>query len=155
MPLVVGLRHADYSHDGERGISETGKIQAQKAAEKLKSMITDSPNVLLLSSPVKRAIDTAQIIGAETGLAPEPCEHLAEYPKDGFQPVNLWKEILAGKIEADVIILVTHFYTVEDGPKEFAALLSTNWQKCREPRKAQGWIINTNPDNVSYEPFTL
>jgi phosphohistidine phosphatase SixA len=144
MPLVFCLRHASYHHDGEKGISDQGIEEAHIAGEFLSQKVLEiePKSVRVLVSPMKRAQDTAEIIAKKVGVVPETHALLTEYPRGNIG--DLYKEVAEGKLEAEVIVLITHFYTVEGGPQAFAKLLSTDWQEISKPKPCEGWIINTD-----------
>lgn len=63
------LRHADAVPDGERPLSDKGIKQSEKVASALKDMGLELD--ALYTSPLVRAAQTAEIVGAALGVEPE------------------------------------------------------------------------------------
>jgi broad specificity phosphatase PhoE len=76
------IRHGESTWNQERRIqgnldpdlSDLGRAQAALLAERLKGR----PFAALYTSPLRRALDTATILGESTGLAPRPIDGLRE-----------------------------------------------------------------------------
>ena len=118
------LRHGESAHNAHSGeerlaeelgdlLTERGRAQAAAAGEGLRGLgITR-----LLTSPMRRATETAEAIGAVLGLEPEPVPYAFEYHRGedfaaGLERVHLLKARLESDAEtfgdADLPLLVTH-----------------------------------------------
>jgi alpha-ribazole phosphatase/probable phosphoglycerate mutase len=62
-------------------LSEDGRLQAKKLAEQFASETMDA----IYASPLRRAMDTAQILAERRGLAIETCDDLAEIDFGEFE----------------------------------------------------------------------
>jgi len=121
---VLFLRHGESAHNAHTGdeplsdehgdlLTERGRAQAAAAGEGLRGLgITR-----LLTSPMRRATETAEAIGAVLGLEPEPVPYAFEYHRGedfaaGLERVHLLKARLESDAEtfgdADLPLLVTH-----------------------------------------------
>lgn len=117
MNHLVLARHGHYNDDGR--LSKTGVRQIQSLSEKLKA-ICNGDSVLILSSPVDRARQSAEILSQnlETDLEIHDilwsdCDHMEDF--DGTI------ELVRLKLDqAQTLILVTHYEYVESFPAYFA-----------------------------------
>ena len=105
MTLLV-LRHADANtaaaQDDERALSEKGIIQARRVGRfcRAGAIVPE----LILSSPVRRARETAELVAAE---ASAPKMELAGFLACGMQPVTALQELVAwGNVAS--LMLVGH-----------------------------------------------
>ncbi|MDE9366468.1 histidine phosphatase family protein [Luteipulveratus sp. YIM 133132] len=72
---ILIVQHAEKTAaPGDPGLSERGRRQAAAVAERL----VDARPSLLLSSPLARALQTAEAIGAAVGLTPTVVDELCE-----------------------------------------------------------------------------
>ena len=86
MPSIILIRHGQSEHHvngmtggwTDTGLTELGRRQAACLASRLKREIEDAP-CRMLSSDLKRAFQTAQIVGKEIGVRPEPVPALREF----------------------------------------------------------------------------
>ena len=94
---LVFVRHGQpervVRHDGQPAdppLSETGRQQAAAVGEWLGEMGIDA----LYSSPMRRALETAEAISAVTGLSPAVREGLSEFDRDSpaYVPMEVLKE---------------------------------------------------------------
>ena len=109
------------AHTGEEPLSdeqgdvltERGRTQAAAAGEGLR----DLGITRLLTSPMRRATETAETVGAALELEPEPIPYAFEYHRgeefaEGIKRVHLLKGRLeaeaAGAADDDLPLLVTH-----------------------------------------------
>jgi len=72
----------DSYHFPDTPLSETGLKQAEILAKRVQSL----PISLILSSDLKRAVQTAEVISSKTGKICEYSQNLREFRK----PSNLW-----------------------------------------------------------------
>jgi broad specificity phosphatase PhoE len=120
------LRHGESAHNVHTGeerlaeelgdlLTERGRAQAEAAGEGLRAL--DLGITRLLTSPMRRATETAEAIGAVLGLEPEPVPYAFEYHRgedfaEGMERVHLLKERLEADAETfgemDLPLLVTH-----------------------------------------------
>jgi phosphohistidine phosphatase len=110
MKQVFVIRHAEAEepvdaarerrNDGQRRLTEPGKRDMRKAAEGLARLVEEIP--LILTSPLKRAVETAEILQAAFPMA-----KLRQQPllSPGFEPDALLRSI-AG--QSGPIALVGH-----------------------------------------------
>jgi broad specificity phosphatase PhoE len=120
------LRHGESAHNVHTGeerlaeelgdlLTERGRAQAEAAGEGLHAL--DLGITRLLTSPMRRATETAEAIGAVLGLEPEAVPYAFEYHRgedfaEGMGRVHLLKERLEADAETfgemDLPLLVTH-----------------------------------------------
>jgi broad specificity phosphatase PhoE len=118
------LRHGESAHNAHTGeeplsdehgdlLTELGRDQAAAAGEALR----EAGITHLYTSPMRRATETAEAIGAALDLQPEPIPyafelHSGETFADGIERVHLLKayfeEIAAEAGDDDLPLLVTH-----------------------------------------------
>lgn len=107
------IRHAlplrsEYGQGSDPELSETGFAQAQR----LPDALTRFPITRLVSSPQRRAIQTAEPLAAQLGRSVDIDERFAEYDRDlaGYLPVEHlrterpqdWARMAQGHLPADV-----------------------------------------------------
>ena len=86
MPSIILIRHGESEHHvngltggwTDTGLTELGRRQAACLASRLKREIEDTP-CRIYSSDLKRAFQTAEIVGKEIGVSPEPVPALREF----------------------------------------------------------------------------
>jgi broad specificity phosphatase PhoE len=81
------------------GLSDTGRRQAEAAAEYVAGLEADA----IASSPLQRAMETAQILGAAAGLEVAADERLAEWSLGMRWQGVVWErlpEVFPGELEA-------------------------------------------------------
>ncbi|HEX4732559.1 MAG TPA: histidine phosphatase family protein [Solirubrobacterales bacterium] len=120
------LRHGESAHNAHSGeerlreelgdlLTERGRAQAGAAGAGLRDL--DLGITRLLTSPMRRATETAEAIGAALDLEPEPVPYAFEYHRgedfaEGMERVHLLKERLEADAETfgetDLPLLVTH-----------------------------------------------
>jgi len=96
---VHNPRHVCYGDLPGFGLSAAGRRQARAAAEHLVAADAD----LLLCSPLRRARETAGIIGRRLGLRPVPDERLTEWRLGTRWAGVIWQElpiVFPGELEA-------------------------------------------------------
>jgi broad specificity phosphatase PhoE len=120
---VLFLRHGESAHNVHTGeerlaeelgdlLTERGRAQAAAAGAGLRDL--DLGITRLLTSPMRRATETAEAIGAAIGLEPEPVPYAFEYHRgedfaEGLERVHLLKAWLeADADDDDLPLLVTH-----------------------------------------------
>ncbi len=89
MTTVYLARHGEsdwnaanrFQGHSDRPLTELGRRQAEALAAELAAIATLSA---IYSSPLRRALDTAAIVGARTGLEPVPREELREVDVGGW-----------------------------------------------------------------------
>jgi broad specificity phosphatase PhoE len=121
---VLFLRHGESAHNAHTGeerlgqelgdlLTERGRAQAEAAGEALR----DRGITRLLTSPMRRAAETAEAVGAALGLEAEPVPYAFEYHRgetfaDGMERIRLLKERFEAEAAAapddDLPLLVTH-----------------------------------------------
>jgi broad specificity phosphatase PhoE len=118
---VLFLRHGESAHNVHSGeerlseelgdlLTERGRAQAQAAGEALR----DHGITRLLTSPMRRATETAEAVGAALGLGAEPVPYAFEYHRgedfaEGMERVHLLKARLEAEAGEDELpLLVTH-----------------------------------------------
>jgi len=107
--LVIAVRHGmDIGGpDNEAGLSGHGKLQMTVLTECLSKLISKEQKILILSSPILRAVESAQIIEAKFGVEHQVCDALCKDEwSDGEEQM---KAILALSEGADVVIVVSHY----------------------------------------------
>jgi len=105
MPLLYLIRHGENDFTGKRlagcqpgvHLNANGKIQAQRLADYL----AGTPFTAIYSSPLERAVETAQPLAERRGLAVQPREGLMEVDFGRWQGLTFtylrrlsnWKEL--------------------------------------------------------------
>jgi len=139
MKKLVVARHGQYGHDDR--LNETGRDQVAGLAKKLEAHI-NSDSVLLLTSPVDRARESAEIIGSYFGVGLEEHEVLwseNDHPEDFPRALELVK---SRQGDVDIIILMTHFEYVEHFPAYFAKKELEVELRCRLIEKGEAWVVD-------------
>jgi broad specificity phosphatase PhoE len=120
MSRALFLRHGESVHNAHRGaeapggaegdrLTELGRAQAQAAGEALRRRgITR-----LLTSRMRRARETAELLGAATGLEPEPLDYTAELAlgetfDEALARVRRLREELDAEPWGELPLLVSH-----------------------------------------------
>jgi broad specificity phosphatase PhoE len=113
------LRHGESAHNAHTGpdsladelgdrLTERGREQAKAAANGL----IDAGITELLSSPMRRAAETAEAVGAALGLEPVTVPHAHELGAESFEEavgrVRRLKAELEERPDAGRVLLVTH-----------------------------------------------
>jgi broad specificity phosphatase PhoE len=121
---VLFLRHGESVHNAHTGeerlsdeqgdlLTERGRAQAAAAGAGLR----ERGITRLLTSPMRRATETAEAVGAALGLEPEPVPYAFEFHRgetfaEGMERIRLLKERFEAEAEAaaddDLPLLVTH-----------------------------------------------
>ena len=117
---VLFLRHGESAHNVHTGeerlaeelgdlLTERGRAQAEAAGAALR----DQPITRLLTSPMRRATETAEAVGEALGLEPEPIPYAFEYHHEedfaeALARVRRLKTRLAEEPEGGLPLLVTH-----------------------------------------------
>jgi broad specificity phosphatase PhoE len=116
------LRHGESAHNAHTGeerlseelgdvLTERGRGQAAAAGAGLAAL--DLGATKLFTSPMRRATETAEAVGAALGLDPEPIPyafefHLGETWEEGMERVHRLKARLEEEPEDGLPLLVTH-----------------------------------------------
>jgi broad specificity phosphatase PhoE len=119
---VLFLRHGESVHNAHTGeerlaeevgdqLTERGRGQAAAAGAGLRDL--DLGITKLLTSPMRRASETAERVGAALGLEPEPVADAYEFHRgeewdEGFARVRRLKERLEEEPAGGLPLLVTH-----------------------------------------------
>jgi broad specificity phosphatase PhoE len=100
------IRHAQSQHHvngltggwTDTGLTDLGRRQAACLASRLKHELEDTP-VRFYCSDLKRALQTAEIVGREIGVAPQSVPELREF-NNGIAAGMMWEE--ADKIRREL-----------------------------------------------------
>jgi glucosyl-3-phosphoglycerate phosphatase len=119
---VLFLRHGESAHNAHSGeerlaeelgdqLTDRGRSQAAAAAAGLHAL--DLGVTRLLTSPMRRATETAEAVGSALGLEPEPIPYAFEFHRgetweEGFDRVRRLKARLEQEPEDGMPLLVTH-----------------------------------------------
>jgi broad specificity phosphatase PhoE len=119
---VLFLRHGESAHNVHTGeerlaeelgdlLTERGRAQAVAAGAGLRDL--DVGITRLFTSPMRRATETAEAIGAALGLEPEPIPYAFEFHRgeewsEGIERVRRLKARLAEEPEDGLPLLVGH-----------------------------------------------
>lgn len=102
---IMAVRHGDYSRT-TRDLDAVGIGQVERLAGILRSKVKPEHKVEVLSSPLSRAKQSAEIIARQFGVKIETCDELElDEFEDGEEQMNAVLRKLNG---ADVVIVVTH-----------------------------------------------
>ncbi len=116
MKKLIIIRHGDYSGNN---LTSNGQRQIENLATKLKKFINND-SVTIITSPVRRAYESAEILSSFFKTEPEP-NHIL-WPsfgclKDCEKALSL---IRSNKEKRDVLIVVTHYEYMKSLPVYFA-----------------------------------
>jgi broad specificity phosphatase PhoE len=119
---VLFLRHGESAHNVHTGeeplgdelgdlLTERGRAQAAAAGVGLRDL--DLGITRLFTSPMRRATETAEAVGAALGLEAEPIPYAFEFHRgeewaEGIERVHLLKARLEQEPEDGLSLLVTH-----------------------------------------------
>lgn len=112
MKRLILVRHGDYGND--KHLNLTGRNQMINLAFKIRGII-EGTTALILSSPVTRARESAEVLTELLGIASE-VNGLVTY---GRELVQLLKLVKTKGRAVDVLILVTHLPLIERFPSYF------------------------------------
>ncbi len=109
LKYVIAVRHGDYKDFDLKVLTERGVQQMNTLSQSMRRLITIDCNVILLSSPDARAIESANIIGSLFGIRYRVIPVLSS---DRFeQGHEILDTIFPMITEYDVAILVTNYET--------------------------------------------
>jgi broad specificity phosphatase PhoE len=114
---VMNPNHVVYADLPGFGLSASGLRQAAAAADKLRH----DPPVLVVTSPLERALETAQVIAAAAGSPVEPDERLTEWRLSARWAGVPWLELsrmFPGELEA----YLTHPTDLPFSPESLAEM---------------------------------
>ncbi|MDD5043709.1 MAG: histidine phosphatase family protein [Patescibacteria group bacterium] len=117
MDKLIIVRHGDY--DSGAHLSNLGCEQMKALAEKLKTVVNGS-SVCILTSPIGRALESAEILNSVFNVGCEQHKVLwseSRHPEDFPVALDL---VRSHKDRAEVLILVTHYEYAEGFPRYFA-----------------------------------
>lgn len=138
MEKVIILRHGDY--DRMRNLSEKGKDQIRRTAEFLRPHI-EGKSIVLLSSPVGRAVQSAQELKERLGIASSVELHDALDSNHVTRTANVMD--LIEQQTADVVLVMTHFELTKYLPRSWAHKHLSVKNFPEEPlMKGGAWIID-------------
>ena len=119
---VLFLRHGESAHNANTGeerlseelgdmLTERGRAQAVEAGAGLVAL--DLGITRLFTSPMRRATETAEAVGAALDLEPQPIPFAYEFHRgeewaEGFERVRMLKARLEQEPEDGLPLLVTH-----------------------------------------------
>ncbi|MBP9803015.1 MAG: histidine phosphatase family protein [Candidatus Pacebacteria bacterium] len=111
------VRHADYEEGSDPHLSDTGRQQSLRLAEKIKAGFNGIPeNITIWSSSANRAKGTAEIIKQEMQLAKMVIEE--KLWSDNRHPDDFnWLLEKLKAFEGDVLIIVSHLEYVRYFPR--------------------------------------
>ena len=112
--IVIWVRHGEYEFEEDGELTREGKKEIERTAKQLRVRLLHKRNILILSSPKKRAVQSAEIIFKELSktrksIAMKIDERL-DVDGDGIWVDDIEKEFS----EAKIVILVTHLPIIED-----------------------------------------
>lgn len=143
--IVFAVRHGKQQAGGVN-LSDLGKEQIHRLREILRRLVPTSYKVLILSSPISRARESANIIGEMFGVEHQVCDELrGDDWEDGQKQVDA---ILAVTDGADVVIAVTHY----QAPSGIAhALASSRFERAVDPEvsdNGNGFMVSLETGDV-------
>jgi phosphohistidine phosphatase SixA len=146
MKKLVIVRHGDYGLD--RCLNEFGKKNINNLAKQLKRRI-NSDSLMILSSPLERAKESAEIIAANFKVSFKENRILCSGGGYSENFPGLLKLIRNLQYDVDVLILVTHFEYTEGFPSYFGQQeLGVNFLT-RGISKGKAWEIDCVKKNIA------
>lgn len=95
--------------DGERRLTEKGKRKVRQAGKVLRHMLRNGPEVVIWTSPLVRAMETATILGEELG---DPELEAKEWIAEGA--LFALEEAIASWPEEKVLLITGHAPDLDD-----------------------------------------
>jgi phosphohistidine phosphatase SixA len=107
---VIAVRHGEADDDTEQ-LTEKGRIQTAILAQAIRQHTEGISDILLLTSPEDRAVETASIISARLGKLSFVIQHFLR--NDEFEEGVSNKDEVAGLIKDhhQIVIIVTHSFS--------------------------------------------
>jgi len=143
METLILIRHGNYddTEDDNGPLTEAGREKIVRLVDKLKPL-AGGRRLLILSSPSKRAQESAEILAAAFGISFE--KHKVLWSDEShFEDMPAALELVRRRqAEADILILVTHREYIADFPpyffeQEFGIKIS--WHIIG---KGEAWVID-------------
>ncbi len=130
MNKLIVCRHGQY--DITTGhLNDEGRECINLLAERL-PLFVDGGSVLLLTSPIFCARESAEIIGSKLGVEVRTEDTLCEY----YSTIDKVVELVKEHGDADVLLLVTHGSFASSLPRYFVPMPTPNL------RKGEAWLID-------------
>jgi len=147
---VIAVRHGEYG-DGSKELNAEGFEQIEKLAKQLKTIVKHKHKVAILSSPLTRAKQSAEIIAKQFVGQVETCDELRS---DGFgDGAEQMEAILKMRNGADVVIAVTHYEAPSGIINAFSQKLFGLEVSMRESEKGDGLMLCLKTGKVSEALF--
>ena len=121
MQKLIVVRHG-HTQPHNKQLDEHGREGTKRLGVELKKYITDDAKLLILTSPLIRAQQTAEILGSLLGTQPvveESFTYSDDAPENNPHLLNRFLAQTDGK-SFDIVIMVTHEPTAGSFPGFFA-----------------------------------
>lgn len=141
---LILVRHG---HDANDRISETGRAQIQSLRERIASLVA-SKTVYILSSPTRRALDTADMLSDRLNAAIDLYDVLWS---ENDHPMNMEKAlelIRAFEAKVDVLVVVTHYEYVKDFPAYYGRNVLGVTFPSKLIDKGRAWVIDVEKKQI-------
>ncbi len=117
MEKLIIVRHGDYDKDSSH-LNDKGSADIKQLAEQIRPL-TDSHSVLVLSSPIDRAIESALILSNTLHVPAVYCDALRSECQGDMDLDGALSLIHEKSDMANIIVVVTHIEYTDNFPAHF------------------------------------
>ncbi len=141
--LIIAVRHGEYD---DRGLTCDGVQQVQDLASRLRQIIPKGHTVAVLSSPMHRAVQSAEIIARKF-----LCSHTvhSDLSSDDSADGELLMQVLTKEYYGETVVAITHY----DAPSGIIDAFSRKYFKTPSPPfespKGNGCMICLKTGKIS------
>lgn len=144
MKKLFIVRHAPYNDNGK--ISIRGYQKIIELAPRLRGAIPESYKILILTSPVSRAVDTANVLSEYLKVSFNENETFDSC--NTFNTMSAFQAILERADDAEAIILVTHLEYCEYLPVTVAKEIMNQKIPSCNTNKGKAWVCDLEKNTV-------
>jgi phosphohistidine phosphatase SixA len=143
--LVFVVRHGEYDSFSGGSLVELGQEQSHVLGNSIKDLVPAKSTVKILSSPIRRALQTAEIIGTILKRRVKILEYLSN---DEYHLEPCLVEQLSTIRNFDVLVIVTHLDGVPGVMNHYSTLLCKLTTRKMNIAKGNGLVLDTSTGTV-------
>lgn len=145
LKMVFAIRHGNYS-SSTMELDSDGCRQSQTIADKLRTMIPYGLRIIVITSPLQRAMGTAGIIATNLGASVSVCNLLEN---DSYETGNVKRgEIISLAKGVEVVVAISHYKSPSGIIDAFARQAFQEKVQCFECRKGNGLMVNLSTRRI-------
>ena len=139
LKMVFAIRHGDYS-GSTMELDGYGRAQSEFISKKIRTMIPNNFKVIVITSPLQRAMGTAEIIATNLNASVRVCGHLQD---DNYDTGNIKRrEIISLAMGVDVVVAISHSVSPSGIINAFSKQAFQEEVHCFECRKGNGLMVD-------------